>query len=164
MRRLTSSLFVMVMLGCQRTAPGPTPIPPPRPSVGGDYGPVNVQELIGEHSCFGLGKSASERFTWTFDKRTFAMRADKDVLPAAVTQAVLGSEQKVKQIEGNWILSGRELKLTDLKADGAKVEGEPTLAPFRTPVLRIHFGSEQYRLQKSQKPPEDEDAQEPRMK
>jgi len=141
-------LICLSAIACGQPAPPPAP-PAPKPppiQVGGDYGPVQTFQLLGKHVCEATGRTPP-MFHWNFTDDTFEMLAADARLPPEVIKDVLGKERDdVMKIEGKWRLDDRLLKLSDLKADGQGGFPDVDLKPFRTPIVRIHFGERQYVL------------------
>jgi hypothetical protein len=71
----------------------PKPIRPPRGAiaVGGDYGPVLKEELLGRQSCRATGTS-NAKFSWIFGKDGFEIRGDGSPIPRGVLTTVSALE------------------------------------------------------------------------
>jgi hypothetical protein len=120
---------------------------PPSPPIGGNYGPVTRDHLIGER-VWWCGGPSDERFVGAFSQDGFVIKGEGGPVPRDVLDAILGKGREARLIEGKWELTRSALILSGIRADDVDGFADVRLKVFLTgpSLVRMSFGGRQYVL------------------
>lgn len=148
LRVLALALGAAAVSACGPSAgpPVPTPTPGPPVPIGGNYGSVVRDHLIGEHICWRTGPERAE-FLWIFrpDDR-FEIRPTGAAFPVEALRVLVGGETPPGRVAGTWRLENGRLHLSDIRADDREGLPDVEIPLFRTPIVRLNFENVQYAL------------------
>jgi hypothetical protein len=149
-KRLACGILSALMTASALAFPacsGPKEPIPSIPPIGGWYGPVTHEHLIGVRVCLG-GSVTNSEFVWAFSQHGFAIKGNDGPIPQDVLDAVLGEGSEARLIEGKWELAGPALILSEIRADNVGGFAEVRLKMFLTgpSVVRVNLGGSQYVL------------------
>lgn len=116
----------------------------PRVPTGSGYPPVSKEMLIGTTYSHRTGRE-DWNLTWTFSETEFVIKAVGESLPPDLVEAIAGTQQAAKQLNGTWDLLDESLLISKVKIDEeTEVAGERSTRIFFTGVIRVQTLGAQY--------------------